>query len=298
VEFVASEVRPEVWSSLSYLRDPMSAQPWSDSGQQLFMLIRAGERADSAIIDLGTGDRWLTSRLYIFSAILSALLGVGCLVFLETRDGVPRRFVGVADPDAVRSALIRREPWLAHAFVAAHLNFGAPDVTPAFNELKRVLAGRTTPLSDLNIWELDAALRWVAGAGYEPADAPQAAEAVAARYRDSPLLSRVVEATAPEEPGWVRLGNSPGDPTKVSEERASWIASGVHLERLVRDALTHPTVEQTPGTTLRELHRQVVLRDEGDFVAIVDTDGRFERLLNRRRIAEHLGREVAEQSSR
>jgi len=297
VEFVASEVRSEVWTSLSYLRDPMSTQSWADSSRTLNMLIKAGERADSAKIDLGTGDRWLTSRLYIFSAILSELLDLRCLVFLETRDGVPVRFVGVAHPDAVSRAVGRREPWLEDALAVARVNLSAPEVPAAFTELKTVLEKREKPVSELAAWELNSPLSRLAAAAHRPHLDPQAAETVAQLFRDSPSVSRVVDPSKSEEDGWVRLGESPDDPPKVREERASWIRSGAELERILGDSLSRPALVETPGITRRELQRQMVLRD-GDYVALVDADGRFERLFDRRRLAEHFGREIAEQGTR
>jgi hypothetical protein len=103
---VAREVRSEIWGSLQALRDPARSELRPpDSGRALFLLIRVGERAETATFDLGVGDRWLTSRLYIFAVVLSEVLGVRCMVFVQTREGVPRRFVGLGQSTSRPSSI-------------------------------------------------------------------------------------------------------------------------------------------------------------------------------------------------
>ena len=43
-----------------------------------------------------------------------------------------------------------------------------------------------------------------------------------------------------------------------------------------------------------ELEKRAVLTDDGEFVAILDPDGLFKRLLNRRAVVERVGRQLAE----
>lgn len=297
LELAASEVAPQILGSLSYLRDPLSSvYPSSDATQQLIGLVRGGEHADSATIDLGAGKRWLTSRLYIFSWVLAELVGVRCLVFVETRDGIPHRFVGLAEPGAVRSSLARRQGWLEDAFVAAHLNFSAPDCGSAFDDLKKVLADPAAPLKDLWATAVQTPLTRLFAAAYETPQDAQRAEMLATAYRDSPLLARDVHPADPKAKGWLRLGKpTKTDPPTIREERASWIRGGTDLEALLRGSFAYTTIVVDPALTGQELQRQVVLREGGDFVALVDGDGRFERLLDRRRITERIGHEAAEQ---
>jgi len=86
----------------------------------LFEEFKGDKHLDYLIIDLGTGDRWLTSRLFIFAIMLERMRGLRCLVFLETRDNVDHRFLGIASPSGVRWALARRYPWLETAFADAY----------------------------------------------------------------------------------------------------------------------------------------------------------------------------------
>jgi hypothetical protein len=293
---VASEVRPEIWGALQSLRDPASqGLVAADSGGALFMLIREGERSDSATFDLGTGDRWLTSRLFIFAVILSELLGVRCMVFIETRDGVPRRFVGLAAPRDVRAALQRRWDWHERALMSAQLNFSVstPEAATKIDQLRTYLGDPATNVQAPSLWNLEPMLRPLfAEAVQVGLGNAQAAEAAANAYLRSPLIAREVDEPFPQEERWVRLGA--GAPGKVREEHAQWIKNADHLSRILRDVLKTPSLVEGPGVSLKDLEQHAVLIGEGEFVAILDPEQRFKRLLNRRAVVERVGRQIAE----
>ena len=260
---LATAVRPETWHRVALLKEP-TAQPVVDSGQALTQLIEGGERADSAHFDLGRGHEWLTTRLYLFARVLPQVLGVRCLVFLDARGGVPRRYVGLADPDAVRKALAARYDWLERAFADAQL--GRPGVPPTREALLDVL--RSADLTR-----------------------PGAAQPVAERFLENPAIRRERQQAEDEEPGWLRLGET--QPGKVREEHGEWIQDGAHLVKLLGDVLKRPLVERRGGISTRELQRRAIL-EQGDFVAVVDDEGRFRQLLNRPALADALAREVAD----
>jgi hypothetical protein len=65
----ATEFRT-TWSVASLdVRQLNSAEEFSSAATALFEQIRDNTASDYAIIDLGTGQQWLTSRLFIFSII-------------------------------------------------------------------------------------------------------------------------------------------------------------------------------------------------------------------------------------
>lgn len=74
----------------------------------IFWQFKDDETFDYAVIDLGKGQEWLTSRLYIFAIMLERMRGLRCFVFLETKDEIDQRFLGIASPREVRWALARR----------------------------------------------------------------------------------------------------------------------------------------------------------------------------------------------
>jgi hypothetical protein len=292
---VAREVRPEIWGSLQALRDPARSELRPpDSGQALFLLIRAGERADSATFDLGVGDRWLTSRLYIFAVVLSEVLGIRCMVFVQTREGVPRRFIGLASPQAVRRALERRYGWLERALLSSQLNFYSYS-TESLDRFTKYVEKEVDDDS-LTAPGLEPTMRPLVAEMLTDVDLTdaQTAERVANLYLRSPLIAHEVDAVAPEEKGWVRLGAG-AEEGKIREEHALWIKEADQLNQILGDALTFPVLLENPGGSVKDLERQAVLVDDGEFVAILDADGRFKRLLNRRAIIERVGKQVAQE---
>jgi hypothetical protein len=102
------------------LRRPVSSGTIMDSTQKEFsaqLLDRTP--AQYAIVDLGSGAEWLSSRLYIMSILLARLRSVDAFVFLETRGDQPGCLVGWAHVDDVRWQLAKASPRFEQAFVRA-----------------------------------------------------------------------------------------------------------------------------------------------------------------------------------
>jgi hypothetical protein len=76
-------------------------------------------RLDYAVVDLGEGREWLTSRLFILSVILARMRSLRAFVFVETAGHVRRRLVGVSECETVRWRLAMRFPWLEAALAHA-----------------------------------------------------------------------------------------------------------------------------------------------------------------------------------
>jgi hypothetical protein len=281
---VATEIAPEIWQSLRDLRDTTPGPQIQDTGGFLFQLIQGGERADFVKIDLGEGDRWLTSRLFLFALIPFQLLRVQTLVFLETRDGLASRFAGLASPASVRAALGVRYPWFEAAWITAQLNYASLS-EDAVNAFAVSIKQQLEP-GPLKYWNLAPAVPGVVQQAYQPANLsdPQTADRLARTWRADPSIYREVPSFGVAEDSWVRLGRTRKDPTMVREERAEWITSGAVLDRMLRGALLRSRVVDSGPITRRELYRQAVLQWDTDFVAVVDGDGLFKQLLDRRAI--------------
>lgn len=71
-------------------------------------------------IDLGNGREWLTTRLYLFSALLERRRDVRCVALLRTDGDRVRQVLGSASPEALCKSLAVEEPWLEQTYVAAH----------------------------------------------------------------------------------------------------------------------------------------------------------------------------------
>ena len=76
--------------------------------------LRIPGTADFFVVDLKSDGRkeWLTSRLYLFTYVLSRMKDVRSIVFTATRGDVARSFLGVAGTDELLRALADAEPWL------------------------------------------------------------------------------------------------------------------------------------------------------------------------------------------
>jgi hypothetical protein len=110
------------WSapSLSDVRQLSPADEFSSQATSLLDRLRNDSASDYAVIDLGGGQQWLTSRLFIFAVLLERMRGLRCFVFVETTGETRRRFIGLAAPEGVRWGLARRYPWLEKAFASAY----------------------------------------------------------------------------------------------------------------------------------------------------------------------------------
>src|SRR5262245_43722653 len=64
-----------------------------DSSPRLFEAVKDATPADYALIEIGNGDEWLTSRLFIAAAMLERMRGVECLVFVERANATDRKLL-------------------------------------------------------------------------------------------------------------------------------------------------------------------------------------------------------------
>jgi hypothetical protein len=138
LEFTAAQPVPEtVGVRLEDMREPTSSGPPPVSGMQsLIELARSTAPVDYVRIDLREGSSWLTSQLYLFAVVLPPVLGLRCFVFVCSRGEIPRYFLGLCSPEAVRTDLEARYPWLRNAIAEVQLLqllYGqAPNRSPAW----------------------------------------------------------------------------------------------------------------------------------------------------------------------
>src|SRR5580765_1697791 len=106
VELAALPELPSSWSAgADDVRQLTSSQVFDSYSQSLFNELLNPLSAEYSLADLGAGNRWLTSRLYIFALVLGEARGLRAFVFLENANGVRRRFLGTATPADIRKAL-------------------------------------------------------------------------------------------------------------------------------------------------------------------------------------------------
>jgi len=105
---------------LDLLRDPLASAHFPSDASSLLRELLTPDHMDYAIIDLGNGDRWLASRLFLFAEFLHRQRGLRCIVFVDDRESVSRRLVGIADPSSVRWGLASQFPWLESALATSY----------------------------------------------------------------------------------------------------------------------------------------------------------------------------------
>lgn len=112
------------------VRDPMPAFMFSDStARELLDAVRLGTQGEYISVDLDRGFRWLSSRLYLFTAVLQRVSRIRTLVFVYTAADTPGRLLGVADVAGALRAMGRRDPELERAWgFALHAAMGHDDM--------------------------------------------------------------------------------------------------------------------------------------------------------------------------
>jgi hypothetical protein len=121
-EFAAASELKLDWTSpggTDYRSSTVSTEVGGSAVSALSVQLESRVVADFAVLDLGEGHEWLTSRLYLFANLL-ARKGLRAFVFVETQQGIRERFVGTASPQAIRWELAETFPWMELAFAKAY----------------------------------------------------------------------------------------------------------------------------------------------------------------------------------
>lgn len=291
LELVAAKpVAETVRVRLDEIREPSSTGPPPPSGvQPLLELVRSSPPSEYLVIDLRDGRAWLTSRLYLFATVLPPILGLRCFVFVGNRGTIPRHFLGFAPPDLVARALENRYSWLR--------------VARAGTQLQPLLVGQApnrytswSPYGDSDTarkllkpigWDVAQAeaLSVIVQSLVSPIDLfePGQAEQFVNRFLDNPNLRRPHDAPpadAANKPveqvmndDWVQLGKT--------DEHARWIEGERQLVDLLGNNLSRQKIILDPNTA-DEAQVKSVLRQQGNFIAATDAEGRFDHLIDRR----------------
>jgi hypothetical protein len=252
----AKEFAP-VWTAGAFdLRQKAAAIQVNDStaGNFLTQLREQGD-ADYAEVNLGSGEEWLTSRLFIMAIIFARMKAIRSFVFLETAGGVRKRFVCLAKPERIRWALARRFPWLEQAYADAY----------------STVISRTQAFVVSNSGKL----------GYQfSQNDPGPSIELLKEY----LLRVQNPAPLPaESESWVLI-----DIENNTFEHARWLNSEELEDLLGKDAnrATIRSSELRPIDRTRQLGAFLAL--PGQFVAVTAEDQRFEYLVDRNAILEQV----------
>ena len=240
----------------------------SDSTAETFITqLRDPTDAEYAIVNLGMGNEWLTSRLYIMAVVFARMKGLRAFVFLQ-QSGTSRSYLGWADPDRVRWALARKYPWLEAAYANAYSN-----VTGAANQpaLVTSFTGRL-------------------GFENDPGDPGPSIELIKAFLRriQWPAEAGTDASTAPAQPPQNPLDWVPLNDANNTSEHATYVTSTL-LEEILGDELNFSYVaHELLQTESRRDQVRLVIAQSGRYVAVTQDALRFYYLVDRARLLEQV----------
>ncbi len=261
-------------SLLSVLQGGSAAMVNDSTVRTFTMQVLAPGRADYAVLDLGEGRAWLTSRLYILAVVLRRMRAIQAFVFVQSSANLPAKFVGVGDTGSIRWALAERYPMYEYALAEAERDIWGfanrlpPGAPPGASGRARVvnLQGRLETADDV---------------GEHPA-------VVLVRE----FLRRIQTDTPPlSEASWQRLGSS-----NITQEYAEWVSAG-WVEQMLAGSLSTVAISKkaTSDEADAELTRRLT-EAPSKWTAIVGPNEKFEQLVDTDRIAKQIAQKCFAQA--
>lgn len=249
------------------LRRPVSYTTITDSTRAEFSAqLRDRTPAQYALVDLGGGQEWLSSRLYIMSILLARLRSVDALVFLEERGAQSGCFTGWAFVNEVRWALARASPRLEPAFAQAEYKL--------YEQSQCVV---------------------VKGGVLAPPDQPTTPGSLSPEQEApvdllSAYLQQIQLPVAPpnEKSRWQPLVSASGIPAPLMVEYGQWL-DRTSIRELLGDHLQKSSIRENELLSKPEAEQvRLIVSHHGNYVALTDDDGRLTRLIDRGTLIEQL----------
>jgi hypothetical protein len=257
LEFELGKLAPAS-ASLSATVEALQQAVVQASGSKLIIAgVTRSATADYVLVALGADadHAWLTSRLFLLSALLDRNRVVRCIVFTGQRG----TFVGAAAPRDVRGVLGARFPEYERGLFAAY-----------------GIAATLHPSEFRNGDLSEAALI-----------------SIAHSFLEGPDISSW--APPASLTGWVYMDRSSNPTSGPSTwEFAEYVTAG-GLQAMLRDRLAQGSVVAATGALENENATRAIINQAGTFVALVSTSGEFTELCDRAIIADKVARSVAEQ---
>jgi hypothetical protein len=289
VSFELADATPSSLTSLQVsvdLRHAGTSNDVNDSTLRSFYeQIEDPTRIDYAVVDLGTGEEWLSSRLFVLSIILQRMRGLQAFVFVENINDVRRRFLGVCEARPLRWRLAARWPRFQSAFAAAELHvWGHPydDVTQTLPVPPRP-GGMPMDIQSFSSQAQNVAIvndegRMLQWGG------PEAAAALLRAFLDA-VQRPGLAAPSPE---WQQL---PSDLPRC--EYSVWL-TGALLDGVLHDSLDKRSLRlhDLQGWT-EALRTRAVLEHSRNWVAVTRDEAIFDRLINRQQALEQIASQIA-----
>lgn len=264
IEFGIVKELSQAWLTSGSVDLRRSAQPVdiADNIQKNFInQLRDPSSGDYAIVDLGIGNEWLTSRLFILAILFERMKGLKSFVFVETVQDIRRKYIGWAEPSRIRWSLAKRYSWMEEAF------------SKAYNDI-----------IDITIVSSQGRL----GKGQTPDDPSPAIELL------MKFLERIQNVNLLPSDGreWVTLESEWGN---RYQEHAQWL-DGKIIEELLGENLNRSYILSSNLEDKGESEQlKTVLSRSGNYVAVTRDDGRFEKLIDRQLLLEEVAKSLVKE---
>ena len=207
------------------------------------------KQADYVILNLGKGLSWLTSRIFILSILFKQAKGIKAIVFLHSTDRVKKDFLGWVSIEEMRWSLAMKYPHLERAYKSVYCE-----------EIKKEsIKTENGSIGNNSVWN------------------PPTAE----------LLNSFVEKIQSSESkekqlGWVKIQSSNGE----KYEQASWVTD-ILLRNIAGDELQTESIAISELRAKSDREKAVIIANmEGQYVPVVNHEGRFEYLIDRYKLLE------------
>ena len=244
------------------LRHRATAVQISDSSRAMFLAQLHDEgTGDFAEINLGTGEEWLTSRLFIMAILFARMKGIRCFVFLDKSGSVRKHLVGWAEPEKLRWALANKFPWLEQAYADAYAAMNMQRHAVVVSHRGRLGYAQAPPDANASIDLLKEFLQRV--------------------QKPGPLPNRAGK-------DWVVLESA-----VKTLEHANWVNADLLEEILGDDLITvaMPSADLRSKNTAGQLSALLSMSEQ--FVPVVGNDRKFEYLVKRDVLMDQVGKMLA-----
>lgn len=206
-----------------------------------------------AIIDLGTGQSWLISRLFIFAVMLRAVRGVRCFVFVDRSAGVPNEYIATISTEELRWRIAERYKWLEQVLSKAYKdNLWRPNTVPVVYGALEANVAAGVVQEYVKLLKKDWNWEKVAASDSEPTQ----------ELNRQAFLAE--HATGP----WVQVGDKEEYGFWIDREMLLGEFKGIlHFDRL---ALSLPSQDKLQEIVGCDAPFVAVVRSSGQFVSLVD----------------------------
>ena len=252
------EVKEASPAPVNVIRE-LASDLWQESSSQWFKEFSSSTASSEyALLNLGDGREWITSRLFIFAVMLQRMKSLKCIVFTHLLASGERRFLGCASPENIRWALAAAQPWLETAYAQVYASQFPPPSPPPL-----------TPIASFT--RIDGSM--------EPSFAEKIVREFISSLKDFTGTTRTLDPN-----DWVDLNNG--------KEHASWLTE-TELQRFIGIHLWRDAVEARVDDSNERKMREVkqVVGKSSPYVAILK-DGSYQSLVNRSALLAEIGQSV------